>query len=203
MENNKILGGSSTTNDKNPDVGFVTSEVYLHMPPEPMGTRPCSPSESDISVYALPPPAYQISSNTLPEAPVSTITPAEIEMLPAQRISPATASTAIMAPAPAVIASAPAAVQNLSLGTPAQPASATTQSQYADFDVESTTYGRRRRHGLVDNAAVRTVRRAGGWSFWYTWELCKSSTWRKKLLFLCAVNLGISLIILAVGMTKD
>lgn len=138
MENNKVSKGSSATNDNSPDTDSPTSEAYIHMPPKPMGTRPCSPSESDISVYALPPPAYHVSSDVLLATPLPTIIPAVIEMLPAQGISPAIASTAIIAPAPAVIASTPAAVQSSSLGTPAQPTPATTRKQ---SDVESTTYG--------------------------------------------------------------
>lgn len=177
MENNKVSKGSSAANDNSPDADSPTSEVYIHMPPKPMGTRPCSPSESDISVYALPPPAYHVSSGVFPATPLPTITPAELEMLPAQGISPAIASTAIIAPAPAVIASTPAAVQSSSLSTPAQPTPATTRKQ---FDVEGTRYGCRRRHSLVDNAAVRTVRRAGGWSFWYIWELTNNMRWQTK-----------------------
>lgn len=202
MENNKILEGSSIISDNNPDFDSVTSEICVHMPPEPMGTRPCSPSESDISVYALPPPAYHTSSNVLPAAPVPTITPVQTEMVPAQGISPATASTAIMAPSPAIITSTPAVVQSSSLGTPAPPAPATTRGQHPEFDVESTMYGRRRRHGLVDNAAVRTVKRAGGWSFWYIWELTKNWRWQTKVLILCGINFVICLTILGAGLAE-
>ena len=113
MENNKTCDGSSTT--KTLDVDFFTSEECIHMPPEPMGTRPCSPSESDISDYALPPPAYHASWNVLPAAPAPTETPADIEMTSAQGILPV---VAIMAPAPAVIVSTPAAVSYTHLTLP-------------------------------------------------------------------------------------
>lgn len=202
MENNKVSEVSSTTNDNAPDLDSVPSEVRLHMPPKPMGTRPCSPSESDISVYALPPPANHIFSNALPAAPVPKITPKETEIHPAQVISPATASTAIMAPAPAVITSTPAVVQGSSLGAPAQPTPAPTRGRYGHSDVESTTYGRRRRNGLVDNAAVRTMGRAGGWSFWYIWGPTRDMRWQTKVLIFCGINLVVCLSILGSGLSE-
>ena len=202
MENNKDSKGSSTTNDNNPGVYSLTPEVCLHMPSEPMGTRPCSPSESDISVYALPPPAYHIISNVLPAAPVPTITQKETEIHSAQVVSPATASTAIMAPAPAVITSTPAVVQSSSLGAPAQSTPVPTREQYGHFDVESTTYGRRRRNGLVDNAAVRTMGRAGDWSFWYIWGPTRDMRWQTKVLIFCGIKLVVCLSILGAGLSE-
>jgi hypothetical protein len=202
MESDKICKSSSTTNDRNSNVDSAPSEVYLHMPLAPTGTRPCSPSESDISAYLLPPPAYEAFSNALPATPSPKTTPANTEMPPAQGNSPVAAPAAIVAPAPAVIASTPAVVQSSSSDTTAQPAPARPQSQDDDFDVESTTHGDRRRHILVDNSAIRTVRRAGGWSFSYTWELAKNLRWQMKLLIFCSVNLVICLTILGVGLAE-
>ena len=163
MKSDKICKSSSTTNDRNSNVDSATSGVHLHMPLAPTGTRPCSPSESDISAYFLPPPAYDAFSTALPATRSPKTTPSDTEMPPAQSDSPAAASSAIVVPAPAAIASTPAVVQSSSSDTTAQPVPARPQRQDDDdFDVESMTHGRRRRHSLVDNFAVRTVRRAGG-----------------------------------------
>ena len=202
MESDKICKSSSTTNDRNSDVDSAPSEVYLHMPLAPTGTRPCSPSESDISAYFLPPPAYDAFSNALPAIPSPKTTPADTEMLLAQSNSPAAAPAAILAPAPAVTASTAAVVQSSSSDTTAQRAPARPQGEDGDFDVESTTHGGRRRHILVDNFAVRTVRRAGGWSFSYIWELAKNLRWQMKLLIFCSVNLVVCLTILGVWLAE-
>lgn len=202
MESDKICKSSSTTNDRNSDIDSATSEVYLHMPLAPTGTRPCSPSESDISAYFLPPPAYDAFSDALPATPSPKTTPADTEMPPAEGNSPAAAPSATVAPAPAVIASTPTVVQSSSSHTTAQPAPARPQGQDDDFDIESTMHGNRRRHILVDNSAIRTVRRAGGWSFSYTWELAKNLRWQMKLLIFCSVSLVICLTFLGVGLAE-
>ena len=202
MKSDKICKSSSTTNDRNSNVDSATSGVHLHMPLAPTGTRPCSPSESDISAYFLPPPAHDAFSNALPATPSPKTTPSDTEMSPAQGNSPAAAPAAIVAPAPAVTASTPAVVQSSTSDTTAQRAPARPQGQDDDFDIESTTHGGRRRHILVDNFAFRTVRRAGGWSFSYIWELAKNLRWQMKLLIFCSVDLVICLTILGVWLTE-
>ena len=187
MENKKISEGSSTTNENNPDIDSSKSELCIQMPPEPMGTRPCSPSESDISDYALPPPAYHASWNVLPEAPAPITTPAPTESVPVQSVSPAAASNTIMAPAQAAIASTPAAVQNSSQGTPTQPAPANTRGPQDEFDIESTGHDGRRRNGLLDNAPIRGVRRAGGLAYSYAMDLAKRAPWAMKVIILIFV----------------
>ena len=93
-------------------------------------------------------------------------------------------------------------VQSSPSDTTAQRAPARSQGQDDNFDVESTTHGGRRQHSLVDNFAARTVRRAGGWSFSYTWELAKNLRWQMKLLIFCSVNLVICLTILGVWLAE-
>ena len=146
MESSEICEGSSTTNENNSGVDSVTSELRVYAPPKPMGTRPSSPSESDISAYCLPPPAHHAFSpddstservsgvlrsadsnsdrssmapNVLSMAPAPTTSLAPVGTIPAQSILPAAASTAIMTPAPVMISSTPVVVQSSSLGTPA------------------------------------------------------------------------------------
>ena len=116
MESNEICESSSTTNENNSGVDSVTSGLHVHAPPKPMGTRPSSPSDSDISAYCLPPPAHHASSpdhstserassvlrsanlnsdrsgrapNVLSAAPAPTTRLAPIGTIPAQSILPA------------------------------------------------------------------------------------------------------------------
>lgn len=177
MENIKTSEGSSTTKKNNTDINLSSSEITIDMPTRPMGTRPCSPSESDISAYALPPPAYHASLDVLPAVPAPTTTAVPTESAPAQNIVPVAAPAAISAPAPAVIASTPAAVQTSSLGTPAQPAPARTPAHMELFDVESLQDRRRRRNSLVDNAVFRGVKRAGATSVWWAQDLHRRRPW--------------------------
>jgi hypothetical protein len=177
MENIRISEGTNHINENNPDIELATLDLYAHMPPKPMGTRPCSPSESDISAYALPPPAYHASLDVLPAVPAPTTTVEPIESAPARNILPIAAPAAIPAPAPAVIASTPAAVQISSLGTVAQPAPAETRGRMELIDVESLEDRRRRRNSLVDNAVVRGLKRAGAASVWWAQDLHRRRPW--------------------------
>jgi cytoskeletal protein RodZ len=203
MENNKISEGSSTTDDKKPGMDSPTSEICIQMPPEPMGTRPCSPSESDISDYALPPPAYHASWNVLPAAPAPATIPTPAESVPAQSVSPAAISNTIMAPAPPVTASTPAAVQSSSIATPAQPTSASTRGPQETFDVESMGDDGRRHIDFLDNAPVRGVRRAGEWSFSCAVDLAKRAPLLfKVMIIVMVVDLWIFLIYLVLKSTS-
>lgn len=177
MGNTETSEHSSHINENNPDIEMATLDLYAHMPPKPMGTRPCSPSESDISAYALPPPAYHASLDVLPAVPAPTTTVAPIESVPAPIFLPGAAPAAISAPASAVIASTPAVPQSASLGTPAQPAPARTQGRMELFDIESLEDRRRRRNSLVDNAVFRGLKRAGAASVWWAQDLHRRRPW--------------------------
>lgn len=178
MGNTETSEHSSHINENNPDIEMATLDLYAHMPPKPMGTRPCSPSESDISAYALPPPAYHASLDVLPAMPAPTTTTAKpTESPPAQHLFPVAAPAGISAPAPAVIASTPAAVQTSSVGTVAQPAPAGTRGRMELFDVESLEDRRRRRNSLVDNAVFRGLKRAGAASVWWAQDLHRRRPW--------------------------
>jgi len=198
MENNKICGGSDTTKDNNAEIDFITSGARIDMQPEPMGTRPCSPSESDISTYALPPPAYHVSWNVLPAAPAPTETSVPVEMTSAQSIMPATSSVAIMVPTPAVIANTLAVVQNSTLGAPAPSA----RGHGETFGFESLGPRSRRQSALIDNPVVRGARRAGEVSVRYSYEVAKSTSLSTRVCILCASNFLVCLIILGVGMSR-
>lgn len=199
MENTMISEGSNATNENSPDIEMATLDLYTHKPPKPMGTRPCSPSESDICVCVLPPPAYHASLDVLPAAPVPTATAGHTESVPAQDVLPAAAPAAISAPAPAVIASTPPAVQSSSMAIPAQPAPGGTRGQHVQFDIESGTPGGRRRHYFVDNAAVRGVRLAGGTSVRFAQDLNRRRPGLIRILaFILFADLGIFFILLIV-----
>jgi hypothetical protein len=201
MKNIKISEGSGTAKENHTDIGWLTSEVTVDMPTKPTGTRPCSPSESDISVYALPPPAYHASWIVLLAIPAPTTIAAPTESVSeAQSISPAPASAQLLALPPAVHATTPAVVQSLSLGTPAQPAPARTRGYVGVSDVESMENRRRRRNNLADNAVVRGVRRAGGASVWFAQDLHRRRPWIiKGLAFVLVTDLVIFLILLIVA----
>ena len=202
MENNKICDGSDTTKDNNAEIDLITSGACIDMLPEPKGTRPCSPSESDISTYALPPPAYHVSWNVLPAAPAPTETSVPVEMTSAQSIMPTISPVAIMVPAPAVIANTLAVVQNSTLGAPAPSASARARGHGETFDFENLGPRSRRQSALIDNPVVRGARRAGEVSVRYSYELAKRTSLSTRVCILCALNFLVCMIILGVGMSR-